>query len=1218
MAEIKVRPYLTIRPTPVKGGGMSAYYVATVKGLNRMGGVVESMGKHLEMTNKLLTFRNEFLIQSQAQRIKLEQKGIKLDEAEEKKAEDKNRKWWRKYLDKKSEDEAEKQSKKPEKAIDVGAKVIKKAVSPLKKFFQQFSSLFEAFIRFTVVTAILDWISGTGNDKLAKFIGNVIKVFSFVRKLTGFGIGTLLDGLTNLFGGFDKITKGNILGAFQGLLGVGQLLAGVALVKGAQYIMMPWKLISDVTWVVKLFTDMGKATGEAEGVAKNKDIVAYVDKNGNQISKEDFENAKKSAARNDAKRSKKQGKGWQYSGGSDAVTDRYRAQYGKKNKNFLQKGAQRTRIGFNRATKGVRGGFKAAGNWMEANPAKGNAIFSVVGGLARAGGGLMSGENAGQAVGAGLGQATGGIAGFALGNMLLPGVGGIIGSALGSFLGEWVGTKLGPIIDPIMKPIGNAFKLGFDIIGMAVGPIINDFGEMLGALVDGLGAIIGLCGWIAKAGAEVIKFAWENSIYKKAIDGMIWVWKNKDNIGKAVGEALTQGAKGTLDALTFNVFDFDKQNKKFAGGRVPLMAMGGQIQTDTPEVMGLKIAGSALVSTVEATLDSFGLVGSFAKMALSSDLGRLKGTFGTGGLVGAAGGQKIAAQVTKPTKINQGGNINGQTSSNAKLESIVGTKDVKFLTEQPNKFSPMNDGSMRGLLADIYNGLVSLNVLGGDSSAGTGPGGASDIPMPAGSATDLVSGAKIFMELGLSPLAASYMSGNVQQESGWKGQRKPWVLNDGAGTNKGLISWNRGRLTNAEKFLGKPLEKASNAEQARWILQEMKTSYKNSWAIVSNPKASKEDLKKAIYWYIGWGHEGARWKYGDHAYKAITGSTKQAALGGLIPLMDGGGEYTVDGKPKDPRRRRRFEDKIKKFAAGGALSKLGDGTSLASAPRGYCTTGVLETMAKNGVPNPPGTGSDGNNPRGLMVQMIKSYGWGSMPYGKPVNLNSPYGKVGANMMNYQEWSKNVKAGNIPSGALVFSTRNANWNSNGPSSGHDSAIAKKGGAKLWSGHWQAEVNGVGSVYGTGTKSIIALTPGGQAVKYDPSRSGDEGSTDGTTTTTAGGGKTSLLGSSEGKDPGTILEEAFRKFKDAFGGGQEVKPEPAKPTQPKANPSATPSSTSTSRAVQTGSEQYTSDKASTPTGGVAVAPVVVPMNQQQAQAKPNIVVNSPAPTAMAYNK
>ena len=89
-----------------------------------------------------------------------------------------------------------------------------------------------------------------------------------------------------------------------------------------------------------------------------------------------------------------------------------------------------------------------------------------------------------------------------------------------------------------------------------------------------------------------------------------------------------------------------------------------------------------------------------------------------------------------------------------------------------------------------------------------------------GNATEAVGGARLFMAEGFPMLAASILAGNIQAESGWKGQRTPWVLNDGAGTNKGLISWNRERIVNGEKFLGKPLEKASNGEQVRWIKEE--------------------------------------------------------------------------------------------------------------------------------------------------------------------------------------------------------------------------------------------------------------------------------------------------------------------------------------------------------------------------------------------------------------
>ena len=130
--------------------------------------------------------------------------------------------------------------------------------------------------------------------------------------------------------------------------------------------------------------------------------------------------------------------------------------------------------------------------------------------------------------------------------------------------------------------------------------------------------------------------------------------------------------------------------------------------------------------------------------------------------------------------------------------------------------------------------------------------------------TDLKSGAKLLMQKGFPAKGAAYLAGNIQQESGWKAKRKPWVLNDGAGTNKGLISWNRTRITAAEKFLGKPLETASASEQIDWIKEEMK-----QYGVLKtfmNPNATDEQLKKASYGYIVWGDEGDRWKYSKVAY----------------------------------------------------------------------------------------------------------------------------------------------------------------------------------------------------------------------------------------------------------------------------------------------------------------------------------------------------------------
>ena len=119
-----------------------------------------------------------------------------------------------------------------------------------------------------------------------------------------------------------------------------------------------------------------------------------------------------------------------------------------------------------------------------------------------------------------------------------------------------------------------------------------------------------------------------------------------------------------------------------------------------------------------------------------------------------------------------------------------------------------------------------------------------------GTATEIVGGARLLIAAGFPPLAAAVLSSVIQAESAWRGQRTPWVLNDGAGTNKGLISWNRSRITNAERFLGKPLETASNAEQVKWIKEELK-----QYGLLDemlNPQATEDQLKEAVYKYVRW------------------------------------------------------------------------------------------------------------------------------------------------------------------------------------------------------------------------------------------------------------------------------------------------------------------------------------------------------------------------------
>jgi hypothetical protein len=116
---------------------------------------------------------------------------------------------------------------------------------------------------------------------------------------------------------------------------------------------------------------------------------------------------------------------------------------------------------------------------------------------------------------------------------------------------------------------------------------------------------------------------------------------------------------------------------------------------------------------------------------------------------------------------------------------------------------------------------------------------------------------------------------------------------------------------------------------------------------------------------------------------------------------------------------------------------------------------------------------NGNNPRGLASQLLNSYGWKPLPgLGKTQALNSPYGKANANIIPEAQYQAALKAGKIPSGALVFSTRHSTWNGTSSASrGFDVAVSRNNGRNLWNG----KMNGP-NIYGDTTFRIV-LVPGG---------------------------------------------------------------------------------------------------------------------------------------------
>ena len=142
------------------------------------------------------------------------------------------------------------------------------------------------------------------------------------------------------------------------------------------------------------------------------------------------------------------------------------------------------------------------------------------------------------------------------------------------------------------------------------------------------------------------------------------------------------------------------------------------------------------------------------------------------------------------------------------------------------------------------------------------------VPNTSGSGVDISTaeqGARFLMTKGFPARGASFLSGNITQESSWNGQRT-WgeVLNDGSDRNGGLVSWmddadkNHFRLRRIEERLGIPINQATDEQQIDAMIWEMKTYYSEAYSIFTNPYATERQLMDASRNYWGYGEEGSR------------------------------------------------------------------------------------------------------------------------------------------------------------------------------------------------------------------------------------------------------------------------------------------------------------------------------------------------------------------------
>ena len=122
----------------------------------------------------------------------------------------------------------------------------------------------------------------------------------------------------------------------------------------------------------------------------------------------------------------------------------------------------------------------------------------------------------------------------------------------------------------------------------------------------------------------------------------------------------------------------------------------------------------------------------------------------------------------------------------------------------------------------------------------------------AGTSPTAYEGAQSLMQMGLPSRGAAWLAASIEHESGWSGQRPQWDLGwDGAGTNGGLLSWNRGRLAKLEARYGRKTTKISTTEQLDFLMDELRL-YPEARRIFMNPYSTERQLIRASKIYIGY------------------------------------------------------------------------------------------------------------------------------------------------------------------------------------------------------------------------------------------------------------------------------------------------------------------------------------------------------------------------------
>ena len=610
MAEATIRKFVKIKPMSGKTNFGQSFNALRLS-FNRIGSGVEGVGQNLKETTTLLEFQTKFFSDKGRADVKEIEDDVKKEVSLWSRVKNFLKKKRATKKRKVAEQASEEMAKEVPKEVEKGKKKMKKPMG----FFSKLMGFLGTIFKYFIVFGALDWLSKNG-DKIVKVAKLFWTIGKFVFKLTSLAIGSIMDGLTNIFGrGFNE---SGIKRGFRFVGGMLQLAGGLM---GLRYLMRPWKLVTDARMVMGMFQNLGKqnaATEQRQQAFKN----GYIDKEtGRPYTKQEYEAMRKAA--------KRKGKLRDFEGrfkSTRGPLGRAKDNVGRRAGN-IYKGAKGRMGGAFNKFKGSKMGMRSSGalKRIGGGSVKGGlatGAFAAVGGITRTMAGLASGEAEGRAVGAGVGQAAGSIAGAAAVTAIAPFLGPLapmIGSAIGGFLGEKLGAFIGDTMQGIVEPLKQLFSISMEVIGSAFKPLLDEATAFLSVFFEVIGGLVGfLLGGAFKVIGEFTKFVFGTGfkIIGETVSLVIRNVKRLMNPGSV--------AAGIFDFFTFNAFDVDKGGKA-AGGKVdtPQMAEGGYV--NLPQITLAKMIGSGILKTIKTVMQLLGPLGEVIRANISQELAKLDG-----------------------------------------------------------------------------------------------------------------------------------------------------------------------------------------------------------------------------------------------------------------------------------------------------------------------------------------------------------------------------------------------------------------------------------------------------------------------------------------------------------------------------------------------------------------------------------------------------------------